>query len=96
MGWCRAWGGKGPGHGYTRALIAAAPEVPEGRAPQVGGVQDPIFWARNLNKTYAMRRKGFAAPPERLALCQPFQAELGFKVMVVGANLRAVVFNRDP
>ncbi len=56
-----------PGHGYTRALIAAAPELPVGRAPEIGPAKDPIFWARNLYKTYALRRKSFAAPPEPVA-----------------------------
>ena len=51
-----------PGHGYTRALIAAAPELPVGKPVRHGGVPDPIFWARNLSKTYAGRRSGFGAP----------------------------------
>ncbi|SDX51194.1 peptide/nickel transport system ATP-binding protein [Albimonas donghaensis] len=54
-----------PGHGYTRALIAAAPELPVGKPVHHGGVPDPIFWARNLSKTYAGRRSGIgAAAPE--------------------------------
>ncbi|MEM6439950.1 MAG: ABC transporter ATP-binding protein [Pseudomonadota bacterium] len=51
-----------PGHGYTRALIAAAPEIPEDAAVDRGAVADPIFWARDLSKTYEGRRSGFGAP----------------------------------
>ena len=51
-----------PGHGYTKALIAAAPEIPAESERHEGGVEDPIFWAKDLSKTYYARRKGIGAP----------------------------------
>ena len=45
-----------PGHGYTRALLAAAPQVRHETAPDATA-SPPIFWARNLSKTYVAPRK---------------------------------------
>ena len=66
-----------PGHGYTRALIAAAPELPEDKPIRRGGVEDPIFWARNLSKTYPGRRKGFGAPPPDVKAVRDVELAVG-------------------
>mgnify|MGYP003630518416 CR=1 FL=1 len=66
-----------PGHGYTRALIAAAPELPEGKPVRRGGVEDPIFWARGLSKTYPGRRKSFGPPAAEVRAVQDVQLAVG-------------------
>ncbi len=66
-----------PGHGYTQALIAAAPELPVDREVRYGGVEDPIFWAKDLSKTYVSRRSGFGAPPQVVQAVQDVQVAVG-------------------
>jgi peptide/nickel transport system ATP-binding protein len=51
-----------PGHGYTRALIAAAPRIPHEIADENGAVTDPILRVGNLSKTYPGRRRAFGPP----------------------------------
>ncbi|MGM0586439.1 MAG: dipeptide ABC transporter ATP-binding protein [Pseudomonadota bacterium] len=66
-----------PGHAYTRQLIAAAPDIPEEGARGAGAVRDPIFWARNLSKTYASRRSGFGAPPPDVTAVRDVELAVG-------------------
>ncbi len=66
-----------PQHGYTKALIAAAPEVPLGKPVMIGGVRDPIFWAKNLSKTYHGRRKGFGPPAPDVKAVQDVEIAVG-------------------
>ncbi|MFN3642447.1 MAG: dipeptide ABC transporter ATP-binding protein [Gemmobacter sp.] len=46
-----------PGHGYTRALVAAAPMVPADATGKAAS-GDPILSVSGLNKTFAPRRRG--------------------------------------
>jgi peptide/nickel transport system ATP-binding protein len=46
-----------PQHGYTRALVAAAPRVPTG-AGRGPASSDPILTVAALNKTFGPRRRG--------------------------------------
>ncbi|MGG7568639.1 dipeptide ABC transporter ATP-binding protein [Rhodovulum sp. DZ06] len=66
-----------PAHGYTRALVAAAPELPAdgGRAGHLS--DDPIFWAKNLSKTYEGRRRGLGAPPPTVKAVQDVELTVG-------------------
>jgi peptide/nickel transport system ATP-binding protein len=66
-----------PGHGYTQALIAAAPELPIDREVRYGGVEDPIFWAKDLSKTYYGRKSGFGAPPPEVKAVQDINIAVG-------------------
>ncbi len=77
-----------PGHGYTRALIAAAPEIPLHMAADTGPVRDPILWARDLSKTYAGRRGrlGQAAIPVRAVSGVEIAIGRGETLAVVGES----------
>jgi len=77
-----------PGHGYTKALIAAAPEIPEDVVPKIGAVEDPIFWATSLSKTYEGRRSGFGAPPPVVKAVQNVEIAVGRRetMAVVGES----------
>ncbi|MEM1315853.1 MAG: ABC transporter ATP-binding protein [Pseudomonadota bacterium] len=77
-----------PGHGYTQALIAAAPEIPEDAALRIGAVEDPIFWAADLSKTYEGRRSGFGAPPPAVKAVQNVRIAVGRRetMAVVGES----------
>ena len=66
-----------PGHGYTRALIAAAPEIPEHAPTDLGAPKDPIFWARNLSKTYPGRGRVFGPAPAQVAAVRDVQLVVG-------------------
>jgi peptide/nickel transport system ATP-binding protein len=66
-----------PGHGYTRSLIAAAPEIPTGMAEHAGPVADPILWARNLSKTYPPRRTRFGAAGAPIRAVQDVEIAIG-------------------
>jgi peptide/nickel transport system ATP-binding protein len=66
-----------PRHGYTRALIAAAPEVPLDKVGRPGAVDDPIFWADRLSKTYPGRRSGFGAPPPDVVAVRDVKLAVG-------------------
>ncbi|WP_340108014.1 ABC transporter ATP-binding protein [Pikeienuella sp. HZG-20] len=48
-----------PGHGYTRKLIAAAPEAPSDLSPRHASSEDFILSARHLSKTYPGKAQGF-------------------------------------
>ena len=66
-----------PGHGYTRALIAAAPEIPVQTEGDLGAPEDPIFWARALSKTYPGRRRNFGAPDPEVAAVRDVELIVG-------------------
>ena len=66
-----------PQHGYTKDLIAAAPELPEDGGRDALAHPDPIFWARSLNKTYEGRRRGFGAPPPTVKAVQDVTLAVG-------------------
>ncbi|TYO85212.1 ABC transporter ATP-binding protein [Oceanicella actignis] len=66
-----------PRHGYTRALIVAAPHVPAPRPEASAAPADPIFWARNLSKTYRGRRRGIGAPPPVIRAVQDVSLTIG-------------------
>ncbi|MFT7390769.1 MAG: peptide/nickel transport system ATP-binding protein [Paracoccaceae bacterium] len=66
-----------PRHGYTRALIAAAPELPEDGGRVGGAPKDPIFWARGLSKTYHGRRRSFGAPAQVVTAVKDIELTVG-------------------
>ncbi len=66
-----------PGHGYTRALIAAAPEIPENADRGKGAPVDPIFWAEGLSKTYHGRPQGFGPKPVPIHAVRDVQLAVG-------------------
>ena len=74
-----------PGHGYTRALLAAAPRIPHDIARQTAPVSDPIVRVSNLAKTYAGRSRAFG-PPE-----PPLRALAGFEMALERGRTIAVV-----
>ncbi|RMH51497.1 MAG: ABC transporter ATP-binding protein [Alphaproteobacteria bacterium] len=66
-----------PGHGYTRALIDAAPEIPE-RLPDAGDpAGDPVLWARGLSKTYAGRQGLFGGRTRPVAAVRDVAIAVG-------------------
>ncbi len=77
-----------PVHGYTKALIAAAPQVPLDKPIKLGGVEDPIFWARNLSKTYQSRRVGLGPTPPAIRAVQNVELTVGRRetMAVVGES----------
>ncbi|RMF40190.1 MAG: ABC transporter ATP-binding protein [Alphaproteobacteria bacterium] len=66
-----------PGHGYTRALIAAAPKIPECMSGGLGEVRDPILWARNLSKTYPGRISGLGKQAAPVQAVQDVEIVIG-------------------
>jgi peptide/nickel transport system ATP-binding protein len=77
-----------PGHGYTRALIAAAPRIPEEMAVHVEPPSDPILRVENLSKTYPGRRRSFSRPGPPVHALADFGMvlERGKTVAVVGES----------
>jgi peptide/nickel transport system ATP-binding protein len=77
-----------PGHGYTRALIAAAPRIPDQMARHAERVPDPIVRIENLSKTYPGRRRGFGRPGPPVHALADFEMVLGRgrTVAVVGES----------
>ena len=79
---------RAPGHGYTRALIDAAPTIPHDMTShQVEGT-DAILRVSNLSKTYPGRRRNFAKsdPPVRAVADFNMVLERGKTVAVVGES----------
>ena len=77
-----------PGHGYTRALIAAAPTVPDVVTGHAPAGPDLILRAANVSKTYPGRRRGFGRsdPPVRALSDFRIGLERGKCVAVVGES----------
>ncbi|MEM9736280.1 MAG: ABC transporter ATP-binding protein, partial [Pseudomonadota bacterium] len=79
---------RNPGHGYTRALIAAAPQVPELLCGHEAPGVDAILKVSNLSKTYPGRRRAFGPddPPVRAVADFNMVLERGKTVAVVGES----------
>jgi peptide/nickel transport system ATP-binding protein len=77
-----------PRHGYTRALVAAAPRIPDRMAGHATPSSDPILWVENLSKTYPGRRRGFGRPGAPVHALADFDMvlERGKTVAVVGES----------
>ena len=77
-----------PGHGYTKALIAAAPTVPEQMAGHEAEGKDAILRVENLSKTYPGRRRSFGPddPPVHAVADFRMVLERGRTVAVVGES----------
>ncbi len=74
-----------PGHAYTRALIEAAPHVPDTMPTRTPMPDDAIVTVRNLNKTYPGRSRSFGPPDP------PVQALADFSLAVGRGETVAVV-----
>ena len=96
-----------PGHGYTRALIAAAPTVPHEVAGHEPTGPDLILRAENVSKTYPGRRRSFGPndPPLRALADFRMDLERGKTIAVVGesgsgkstvANILLRAYRPDP
>jgi peptide/nickel transport system ATP-binding protein len=77
-----------PGHGYTKALIAAAPTVPHDIACHEEPGVDAIMQVANLAKTYPGRTRSFGPddPPVRAVADFNMVLERGKTVAVVGES----------
>ncbi|MEM1299359.1 MAG: ABC transporter ATP-binding protein, partial [Pseudomonadota bacterium] len=77
-----------PGHGYTKALIAAAPKVPDELTCHAEPKVDPIIHVANLAKTYPGRRRAFGKPDAPVLALADFSMTLerGKTVAVVGES----------
>ncbi|MEM8841992.1 MAG: ABC transporter ATP-binding protein [Pseudomonadota bacterium] len=77
-----------PGHGYTRALIAAAPTVPEELPVHEEPHHDVILRVRNLSKTYPGRARSFGPddPSVRAVVDFNLALERGETLAVVGES----------
>ncbi len=77
-----------PGHGYTRALIAAAPTVPHDVAGHAEPGRDLILQASGLSKTYPGRSRTFGASDPPVVALSDFRMELerGQTLAVVGES----------
>ncbi|MEM8742365.1 MAG: ABC transporter ATP-binding protein [Pseudomonadota bacterium] len=77
-----------PGHGYTRALIAAAPDIPDEMSGPSDRVKDPILWARSLSKTFAGRTSfmGTTTPGVKAVRDVELAVGRGETVAVVGES----------
>lgn len=79
---------RAPGHGYTRALIDAAPKIPHDMTShQVEGT-DAILRVSSLSKTYPGRRRSFGKsdPPVKAVADFNMVLERGKTVAVVGES----------
>ena len=74
-----------PGHGYTRALIAAAPRIPHEIVCEPASVADPIVRVANLSKTYPGRSRAFGQPGP------PLRALAGFGMALERGRTLAIV-----
>ncbi|MEM7670390.1 MAG: ABC transporter ATP-binding protein, partial [Pseudomonadota bacterium] len=77
-----------PGHGYTRALIAAAPSVPENLCCYAVPKNDRILSVRNLSKTYPGRSRSFGPADPQVRAVADFNVvlERGKTIAVVGES----------
>ncbi len=74
-----------PGHGYTRALLAAAPRIPHEIECHAAPGSDPILRVSNLAKTYPGRSRAFGPPGP------PLRAVAGFEMVLERGGTVAVV-----
>ncbi|MEM7424017.1 MAG: ABC transporter ATP-binding protein, partial [Pseudomonadota bacterium] len=77
-----------PGHGYTCALIDAAPKVPDQMVGHSEPSADLILSVKRLSKTYPGRRRSFRAddPPVRAVAGFNMELERGTTTAVVGES----------
>ncbi|MEM9043805.1 MAG: ABC transporter ATP-binding protein [Pseudomonadota bacterium] len=77
-----------PGHGYTKALIAAAPQVPDELCQHAATSNDRILTVSNLSKTYPGRSRTFGPPDPPVKAVNDFQMTLdrGKTIAVVGES----------
>ena len=77
-----------PGHGYTRALIDAAPKIPEDLCCDVPNAVEPILSVSALSKTYPGRKRSFGPddPPVRAVSDFNMELQRGKTVAVVGES----------
>ena len=77
-----------PGHGYTRALIEAAPKIPHSPTGHKPEGPDAILRVTALSKTYPGRRRAFGPsdPPVRAVADFNMVLERGKTVAVVGES----------
>lgn len=77
-----------PGHGYTRKLIAAAPEIPENLEPRHDPSEDFILRARHLSKTYPGKSQGFGrtSPPVKAVRDVRIDLRRGETLAIVGES----------
>lgn len=77
-----------PGHGYTRALIEAAPKIPHSPMGHKPEGTDAILRIAGLSKTYPGRRRAFGPsdPPVRAVADFNMVLERGKTVAVVGES----------
>ncbi len=77
-----------PGHGYTKALIEAAPDLPDNMACFTEPGTDAILTVKGLSKTYPGRRRNFGKddPPVQALIDYSMQLERGRTVSVVGES----------
>ena len=77
-----------PGHRYTKALLAAAPVVPDDIACHLPEGPDAILRVKNLSKTYPGRARAFRAddPPVRAVADFSMYLERGKTTAVVGES----------
>ena len=65
-----------PGHAYTRALLAAAPAIPDAPAEAPDTAQ-PVLWAEGVSRTYPGQRRGFGPPTPALRAVDDITLALG-------------------
>ncbi|MEM6623336.1 MAG: ABC transporter ATP-binding protein [Pseudomonadota bacterium] len=77
-----------PGHGYTKALIAAAPSIPDDIAVQADPDLDVIVRVKALSKTYPGRRRTFGGADTPVRALADFNLDLerGKTVAIVGES----------
>ncbi|MEM7507723.1 MAG: ABC transporter ATP-binding protein [Pseudomonadota bacterium] len=77
-----------PGHGYTRALIEAAPQVPDDLCCYAEPGTDAILAVSELSKTYPGRKRSFGPddPPVKAVADFNLVLERGQTVAVVGES----------
>ncbi|MEM7546375.1 MAG: ABC transporter ATP-binding protein [Pseudomonadota bacterium] len=77
-----------PGHGYTRKLINAAPEIPENLDARTAPSEDFILKARNLSKTYQGKARGLGGRAPDVKAVQDVRIDLrrGETLAIVGES----------
>ncbi|MEM7270930.1 MAG: ABC transporter ATP-binding protein [Pseudomonadota bacterium] len=77
-----------PGHGYTRKLVDAAPEIPENLDARTDPSEDFIIRATNLSKTYPGKSMGLGkvSPPVKAVQDVRIELRRGETLAVVGES----------